>query len=197
MDMSVPPDWATHGWFYRDGVPLRSANDLVDMLVDVVSKNGIFLLNVPPLADGSFPPEVVSTLTELGDWLMQNGEAIYGTSPWSIYGEGNNSIETGNYSFHHNNHFSKISYDESDVRFTVKGDFLYATCLGEPDENLNIEALNSAFKLRTADILSIEHLGSGKAVSFDHNEDRLALQLQGVTLDEKANVFKIQLDFDD
>ncbi|MGB5263787.1 MAG: alpha-L-fucosidase, partial [Lutimonas sp.] len=52
MDMSVPPDWETHGWFYREGIRLRSADELVDMLVDVVSKNGIFLLNIPPLADG-------------------------------------------------------------------------------------------------------------------------------------------------
>ena len=74
MDMSVPPDWETHGWFHREGVRLRSADELVDMLVDVVSKNGILLLNVPPLADGSFSDEVQSTLGELGAWLRANGD---------------------------------------------------------------------------------------------------------------------------
>ena len=147
MDMSVPPDWETHGWFYREGIRLRSANELVDMLVDVVSKNGIFLLNIPPMADGTFPEEVQANLTELGSWLNKNGEAIYNTVPWFIYGEGSNEIEVGNYSFHHNNHFGAIQYSKEDIRFTVNGDNLYATCLGKPSGDLSIAALNSSFKL--------------------------------------------------
>ena len=54
IDMNLPPDWGTHGWFYREGVPLRSADELIDILVDVVSKNGIFLLNVPPFVITSY-----------------------------------------------------------------------------------------------------------------------------------------------
>ena len=71
MDINVPPDWETHGWFYREGIPIRSANEIVDMIMDVVSKNGIFLLNIPPMADGSFPQEVVDNLSELGSWLKK------------------------------------------------------------------------------------------------------------------------------
>ncbi|MEM9985791.1 MAG: alpha-L-fucosidase, partial [Bacteroidota bacterium] len=145
MDMSIPPDWATHGWFYRAEVPLRTANELVDLLVDVVSKNGLFLLNIPPKADGSFPEKVVQTLTDLGAWLEMNGEAIYGTSPWFIYGEGPSEVPVGNYTFHHNNHFNQLAYSKEDIRFTVKGDYLYATCLGQPGNELTIEALNSGF----------------------------------------------------
>ncbi len=195
MDMTVPPDWATHGWFYREGVPLRSANELVDMIVDVVSKNGIFLLNIPPMADGSFPQRVVSTLTELGGWLRQNGEAIYGTSPWFIYGEGPNEVPLGNYSFHHNNHFADIAYSGEDIRFTTKGDHLYAVCLGKPDGKLSIPSLNTSFKLRKGDIISIEHLGSGRPLKWEHHEQALDLDLDGIPLDDKANSFKIKLDF--
>lgn len=196
MDMSVPPDWATHGWFYREGVPLRSANVLVDMLMDVVSKNGVLLLNIPPLADGSFPKEVRDNLTQMGDWLRKNGEAVYNTSPWFIYGEGPNEIPEGNYTFHHNNHFGQISYSKEDIRFTVNGDYLYATCLGKPDGDLRIKALNSAFKLRKGDVRSVVHLESGKSVEFDHNEKGLDLKLDNIALDEMANVFKIELNFD-
>ncbi len=196
MDMNLPPDWETHGWFYREGIPLRSADALVDMLVDVVSKNGIFLLNVPPLADGSFPLEVQKNLSEMGIWLKKNGEAIYGTSPWFLYGEGPSVISEGNYTYHHNNHFAQISYNKDDIRYTVKGNDLYAICLGKPEGELRIGALNSAFKLHNGDIKSITHLGSGKKINFDHNEQALVLKLDGVDLDEKANAFKIELRFE-
>lgn len=195
MDMNVPPDWETHGWFYRKGVPVRSANELVDMLIDVVSKNGIFLLNVPPKADGSFPEEVLRNLTELGEWLDKNGEAIYGTSPWFMHGQGPSEIPEGNYTYHHNNHFAQIAYNEKDIRFTTKGDYLYVSCLGDPGNTLTIEALNTAFKLREGDILKITHLASGKDVKYLHNENALELYLDGIPMDSKANVFKILLDF--
>jgi alpha-L-fucosidase len=195
MDMSVPPDWETHGWFYRKDIPLRSADALVDMLVDVVSKNGVFLLNIPPLADGSFPDEVVQNLKQMGAWLHKNGEAVYGTSPWFIYGQGPSEIPEGSYTYHHNNHFAQVSYTKDDIRFTVKGDNLYATCLGKPEGNLKIEALNNAFKLQEGDIISITHLGSGKDIKYNHTNEALELILDDVDLDDIANAFKIELDF--
>lgn len=195
MDMSVPPDWSTHGWFFREGVPLRSADELVDMLIDVVSKNGIFLLNIPPKADGSFPEEVIETMKELGEWLVKNGEAVYGAAPWFIYGQGTSKIPEGNYNYHHNNHFAQIAFTKEDIRFTTKGDNLYASCLGNPGEELSIGALNSSFKLKKGDILKITHLGSGKDVAYDHQERALVLDLEGIPMDDKANSFRIQLDF--
>lgn len=195
MDMNVPPDWATHGWFWRESVPVRSTNELVDMLVDVVSKNGIFLLNIPPLADGSFPGVVVENLNGLGDWLKANGEAIYGTSPWFIHGEGPTNVPEGNYTYHHNNHFAQIQFVKDDIRFTVKGDNLYAICLGKPEGSLRIEALNSTVKIPEDDILKVTHLGSGKEVPFFHNTKALELDLDGIELDENANAFRVELDF--
>jgi len=195
MDMDVPPDWKTHGWFYRESVPVRSANELVDMLVDVVSKNGIFLLNIPPKADGSFTQDVVDHLTELGNWLKVNGEAIYGTSPWFMHGQGPSDIPEGNYTYHHNNHFAQITYTKDDIRFTVKGDNLYAICLGKPDGNLKIEALNTAFKLNKGDILNVTHLGTGRQVNYTHNETALEIDLEEIALDEMANAFRIELNF--
>jgi len=107
MDMNICPDWKTHGWFYREGIPLRDANNIVDLLVDVVSKNGVLALNVPPLADGTFTPEIEQTLSEVGEWLGVNGEAIYGSTPWITFGEGPVDIKPGNYTFHHNEHFGE------------------------------------------------------------------------------------------
>lgn len=195
LDMNIPPDWATHGWFYRKGIPLRSGNELVDILVDIVSKNGVLLLNVPPMADGTFPQEARENLRQMGEWLHQNGEAIYGTSPWFLYGEGPTEIPEGNYTYHHNDHFGQIQFNAKDIRFTVKGDNLYAICLGKPDGDLKIRALNSAFKVRQGDIRSVTHLGSGKKVDFIHNKEALTLKLDGIPLDDIANAFKIELNF--
>lgn len=193
MDMNVPPDFPTHGWFYRENIPLRSTNELVDMLMDVISKNGVFLLNIPPKADGTFPKEVEGNLAQLGEWLKTNGEAVYKTSPWIIYGEGPTNIPEGNYTYHHNNHFAKIQYTKKDIRYTVNGNNLYATCLGKPEGNLKINSLNTAFKVRKGSIKNIVHLGTGKSVLFNHNENHLELKLKGINLDESANVFKIIL----
>ncbi len=193
MDMNVPPDWATHGWFYREGVPLRTGDELVDMLVDIVSKNGVLLLNVPPMADGTFSEETRKYLLEVGDWLKVNGEAIYGASPWYFYGEGPSSAPTGAYSMHHNNHFAQIQFTEKDVRFTVNGPYLYATCLGWPGEELTIRTLNSQFRVREGDILSVSLLGCEEELKWEHTPEGLVISMPD---QEKAGkhafVFKIE-----
>jgi len=192
MDMNLPPDWATHGWFYREGVPLRTANNIVDMLVDVVSKNGILLLNVPPLEDGTFPEEARSILLDVGSWLEVNGEAIYGSSPWFIYGEGPQRLGTGYYSFHHNDHFGKLHFNEEDVRFTINGEYLYAICLGWPGEKLEIRALNNTFKVKEGEIKSVSLLGSEESLKWDHTPEALVIDLPAGKTGGHAHVFKIE-----
>ena len=138
---------------------------------------------------------MIENLTELGHWLKANGEAIYGTSPWFMHGQGPSDLPEGNGTYHHNNHFAKITYTKDDIRFTVKGDNLYAICLGKPDGRLRIEALNTAFKLHEGNILRITHLGSGRQLDFAHDEKALELDLEGIVLDEMANAFRVELDF--
>lgn len=192
MDMNVPPDWVTHGWFYREGVPQRTGNDIIDILVDVVSKNGILLLNVGPMADGSFADETRTYLLEVGDWLKINGEAIYGASPWFIYGEGPSEAPTGSYSMHHNNHFAQIEFGEADIRFTTNGPYLYAICLGNPGESLTIKSLNSDYKVKKGDITSVSLLGLKDPLSWDHNSEGLVIDLPKESPGQHAFVFKIE-----
>lgn len=175
-------------WFYQEGGGLKSANLLIDMLVDVTAKNGILLLNVPPKPDGTFSNAIVSTLHEIGDWLAVNGEAIYGTMPWSIYGEGPSFLkETGHYSEKRDN----ARYTKEDFRFTQKDNVLYAICLGIPQGQVKIRSLGTRGRLFEKDILSIALLGSEEPIRYEHNELDLTLQMPTPFGGRHACVFKI------
>lgn len=106
---------AKNTWSYVEKMNYRTADSLVDDLVDIVSKNGGLLLNVCPRADGSIPQEQQDLLMEIGGWLKINGEAIYGARPFKTYGEGPTETVTGHVSEGKNKPFGP-----KDIRFTTR-----------------------------------------------------------------------------
>ncbi len=133
-DTSVGKDF----WFYMKDKDndVKTPDHLIDDLVDIVSKNGNLLLNVGPRADGTISESQQAALKAIGQWLRINGEAIYGTRPWIVMGEGPTKGTSGMYSDGQSSNFTS-----QDIRFTRKGSHLYAIVLDRPDSVAVVKTL--------------------------------------------------------
>ncbi len=105
-----------NSWGYVANHQYKQTEELVHDLIDIVSKNGVLLLNIGPRADGTIPDEEQQILRQIGQWLQVNGEAIYGTRPWTRFGEGSTQSAGGSFT-----DGSANKYTADDFRFTTKG----------------------------------------------------------------------------
>ncbi|MEM0966312.1 MAG: alpha-L-fucosidase [Verrucomicrobiota bacterium] len=148
-------DTCIGGWYYKSEIEYKSPGEVISMLVDIVSKNGNLLLNFPLKPDGTLDDEEIWIAEEIGRWMDVNGEGIYGTRPWHIYGEGPTRLESGLFA-----EDKKKKFTARDIRFTQKGDALYACILGWPDNGrIQIESLRHLNDTRL--LKSVELLGHG------------------------------------
>jgi len=185
LDMLRLRPWQTEtsvsikSWGYAENDSYRTARSLLNDLVDIVCKNGNLLLNVGPKADGTIPPEASSVLLEMGGWLKTNGEAIYGSRPWLMYGEGNTRTVEGEKKEDPNRTFAP-----SEIRFTTKGTNLYAIGLAYPDDNVTlIKTLYAGTPYLKRRIAAVNLLGSGKPVAWRQTDTGLRVELpERVTL---------------
>lgn len=174
-------------WCYIEQDEFKPVSGMVHDLVDIVSKNGCLLLNVGPQPDGAIPLEAASRLREIGRWLKINGEAIYGTRPWEVFGEGDTPIPEG---FHER---EQAAYTAQDIRFTRKGDSLYAICLGWPVEAWKINTLSTASPVLKEAIEDVRLLGSDRPVTWRRDDAGLHVRPPAEQPCEHAYVLKIRL----
>ena len=171
-------DTAIGPWFYVADYKLKDTTYLVGILTDIVSKNGCMLLDIGPKIDGTFPEESERILLELGQWLSVNGEAIYGTRPFSVYGEGP-THNAGGAGFSEN---KDKPYTGQDLRYTTKGNTLYAIFLGKPDRTVTLKSIDPK-ALPSGSIHSIHVLGSGEEVVWQAEGEGIRLEIPGSAIE--------------
>jgi alpha-L-fucosidase len=182
-----PQPWQTDtsigDWFYNKDWKFRNIDWVINMLVDIVSKNGNLLLNVVQRPDGSLDPEVETLLGQMADWTAVNGEGIFGTRPWIVYGEGPTKAKGGNFK-------EDFGYSAADIRFTTKGKTLYAFALGWPaDGKLLVKTL--AKTPASGKITKVSLLGYKGKIQWTQTADGLAITLPAQKLSDHAIALKI------
>ena len=180
-------------WSYVDGQRYKSAAKVLRNLIDVVSKNGIVLLNISPRADGTIPTEQQRVLREIGDWLNKYGESIYGTRPWGSYGFGTTQAKDG----WHGGQSADTEYTAGDVRLTQAkdGSCIYVHFLGAPERGKRIDL--KTFKRTNfppkSPVKRATVLGSGTELDFAFNDIDSYIVLPDEAMDEIATVVKLEL----
>jgi alpha-L-fucosidase len=155
---------ASDSWSYTPTLHYYSAERLVHDLADIVSKNGTLLLNVAPRADGTIPDEQRERLLAIGRWLKINGEAIYGSRPWRIFGEGPTKPLGG-----HMGDLKLKGFTVEDIRFTTGNGRLYAIVLGLPRSEVRIRSLAGE------PVAEVRLLGSSEKIQWKQEADALTI----------------------
>ena len=172
MNSSYAYNQNDHNWV--------DTKEVVRRLVDIVSKGGNYLLNVGPTAEGLIPQASVDRLMEVGTWMETNQEAIYGTSPWRVFRDGPPSEKeaTGH------------AGASADIRFTAKGNSIYAICLASPEKEVLVRALGKK-ESPSQRIAAVRMLGSKETIRWRQTDDGLALSVPVKKPCRYAVVYKI------
>jgi len=183
-------DTSIGDWFYRTGQQYKTAPEVIQMLVDIVSKNGNLLLNVVQTPEGDLEPDVVAILKGIGAWIKDNGEGIYGSRPWKVYGEGPSTTQS-----QEKGQFGGLKdvrkYTGDDIRYTTKQGSVYAFCMENPTQNIRLKSLGKNGKLAGKKIASVTLLGSGEKISWTQNNDALVIKKPAKLPDYSVVAFKI------
>ncbi|MHC4213631.1 MAG: alpha-L-fucosidase [Planctomycetota bacterium] len=176
-------------WGYASHMKIKSTPYLIHVLIDIVSKNGQLVLNISPMGDGSIPDNQRQALLGIGAWLGKYGEAIYGTRPFIEFAQGPTRLQTGGEYAR-----EQLQYKSDDIRFTTKGDTVYAIGLGWPGANHEtlLEAFSTKRRKASLKIKSVTMLGTDEKIEWSLRDDGLAVTTPSLPPDKTAIVYKIQ-----
>ena len=175
-----PDPWQTDTcigqWHYKRGQVYKTPKKVIDMLVDIVSKNGNLLLNIPLPNSGEPDSEELAILDGITKWMAVNSEGIYATRPWKIYGDGPSTqfAPTTTEGF---NESKKPELTAADTRFTTKGSALYAFVMGWPQGEVLLRPLGTASPQKPDKIVHVEMLGFGGNLNWKQEPGGLRVQM--------------------
>jgi len=184
-------DTCIGGWHYKRGEKYKTAKKVIDLLADIVSKNGNLLLNFPLPNSGELDYEESVVLDGITKWMAVNSEGIYATRPWKIYGEGPSTkteIKTGNF-----NEGKRADFIAEDVRFTTKGSTLFAFVMGWPERAAVINALGLASQQKPGKIQRVELLGYKGELKWKQDEAALKVEMPAEKVSDVAITLKVEL----
>ena len=168
----------------------KSAKTVIQTLADIVSKNGNLLLNIPVRGDGTIDGDELNVVEGIAAWMKTYRECIFGTRPWKVFGEGPASAGAVLSAQGFNEGKGK-PFTAEDVRFTQKGNTVYAIVLGAPTNGISIRALGKAAGLLDKPIKKVQLLGSKEAIEWARWDDALILSQPKSLPNSFANVFRI------
>jgi alpha-L-fucosidase len=187
-----PQPWQTDtcigDWHYNIAVfenhRYKKPKAVIHSLIDIVSKNGNLMLNIPVKGDGTIDSDERAFLEAISTWIPKHGEAIYGTRPFAVFGEGPPDIVTGNF-----NEKTQRAYTAEDIRFTQKGDILYAFAFVWPTGGkLTIKTLARGAAIYPKPIQRVDLIGAGP-LTFAQDASGLTLNLPANAPNEYAYAF--------
>ncbi len=178
-------------WGWTNNYEMRPAEAYIQDLVDIVSKNGCLLLNVAPDKEGRISEGQVSILKQIGTWLRVHGEGIYGTRPFTVFGQGPTNAKLV---LHGNT--KEQGFTSRDIRYTRKGQQVYAFWLKaeEAQEFLSLSAFGSENHIVQEPVRTISILGKDVTLDWEVQKDRLLIRLPKGNLGKKPIAFRITLE---
>ena len=215
----LPHTWqsitAINGWFHKEVRPpwhkWQNARTLIEILSDVISKNGNMLLNVDLLPDGTIPVNSKRILDDIGQWVNVNADAIFASKPWKVFGDNLNSSEQYNNDSIANEttdlstaeknrkdgHFNMRStdsppYAHEEVRFTTKDGLLYVFVLNPEEGVIELPSLGLKSKYEVNKISSIRMIGNNENISFEQDADKLILNVPANKQNKYTTVFEVK-----
>ncbi|MCK0146209.1 alpha-L-fucosidase [Arenibacter sp. F26102] len=184
-------------WFYKKDRHLtHNARTILEMLIEAVSKNGNLLLSMELNPDGTIPHEIKKSVNIVGDWLKINGEAIYGTRPWKVFGDGKsvrgehvetvdgelrNAVEAQKQGEHFNQRTTATPLFAADeVRYTTKGDDFYIIVMNPSKGEFVIPSLGKSSEVNPGNLKSLTQLYDDRKITFKHTKENLSITMPAV-----------------
>ena len=162
-------DTCVGGWFYDSRLIYKTPAHVIEMLVDIISKRGNLLLNLPQRPEGTLDEQCLWILKVLADWFAANAEGVYDAEPWKVAGEGPTAPEAGAF------REDRVEWSAEDFRFTSRGNTVYAFQMAAaPDGQAAITSLGLGSGTKVS---GVRLLGSAQPVSYEQREGALVVQL--------------------